>query len=391
MTRRLLVLCERVSNDGGIETYLRTILPALAIAGWKIRVGARVVDDADAYGVPAEQVAWSDEHDDGSATAAARIAEIAREFRPDVIAMHGVLDADVLEAARAAAPRAVYHLHDHRLFCPNGDRVFPQGGGRCRLRMGSACIVHSLVHGCAYGPRPATRELLRRRERVRDAAKTSDAFVVFSGFMRSTARANGIDGPVYVLQPPLEHGWIATAPAPRPQRDVVLFAGRVFKSKGIESLVRALHAIDAARRPLLRIAGDGPDLDRALRLARSLECATQPLGRLDRAALRDAVDDATIVAVPSLSDEPFALVGIEAFGRGRPVAAYAAGGIPEWVGDGGIAVRTGDEPALARAICDLSHAERWLDASSAALAVAARHGVAPHVRELEAAYAGTAS
>ena len=391
MTRRLLVLCERVSNDGGIETYLRTILPALARTGWEIRVAARVVDDPGAYGSPAEQVAWSDEHDDGSAAAAARIAEIANEFRPEVVAMHGVLDARVVEAARAAAPRAVYHLHDHRLFCPNGDRIYPQGGGRCRLRMGAACIIHSLVHGCAYGPRPATRELLRRRERVRDAARTSDAFVVFSGFMRSTARANGIDGTVCVLQPPLEPDWLATAAAPRPQRDVVLFAGRVFKSKGIESLIRALHTIDAARRPLLRIAGDGPDLDRALRLAQSLECATQPLGRLDRGSLRDAIDDATIVAVPSLSDEPFALVGIEAFGRGRPVAAYAAGGIPEWIGDGGIAVPTGDEPALARAICDLSHAERWQEASSAALAVASRHDVAPHVLALEAAYAGTAS
>ena len=391
MTRRLLVLCERVSNDGGIETYLRTILPALAGAEWEIRVAARVVDDPGAYGVPAEQVEWSDEHDDGSAAAAARIGEIAREFRPEVIAMHSVLDARVVEAARAAAPRAIYHLHDHRLFCPNGDRIYPQGGGRCRLRMGSACIIHSLVHGCAYGPRPATRELLRRRERVRDAAKTSDAFVVFSGFMRSTARANGIGGPVCVLQPPLEPGWLAALPTPRPQRDVVLFAGRVFKSKGIESLVRALHEIEAERRPLLRIAGDGPDLDRALRLAQSLECPVQPLGRLDRASLRDAVDDATLVAVPSLSDEPFALVGIEAFGRGRPVAAYAAGGIPEWIGDGGIAVRTGNETALARAICDLTQAERWQEASSAALAVASRHDVGPHVRALEDAYTGSVS
>jgi glycosyltransferase involved in cell wall biosynthesis len=62
-------------------------------------------------------------------------------------------------------------------------------------------------------------------------------------------------------------------------------------------------------------------------------------------------------ALPSLWAEPFGLVGIEAFARGRPVVAYDAGGVRAWLEDGtnGFAVRLGDEAALARAMETLAN------------------------------------
>lgn len=41
-----------------------------------------------------------------------------------------------------------------------------------------------------------------------------------------------------------------------------------------------------------------------------------------------------VLVVPSLWPEPFGLVGIEAQRSGVPVAAFAVGGIPEWLDDG---------------------------------------------------------
>ena len=89
---------------------------------------------AKAYGVPCERIAWSDEHDAPSPEASSRVAVFARTFEPDVSVAHNVLDAGVLAAARTNTPRFVYHLHDHRPFCPNGDRVYPRDGTICTCR-----------------------------------------------------------------------------------------------------------------------------------------------------------------------------------------------------------------------------------------------------------------
>ena len=46
------------------------------------------------------------------------------------------------------------------------------------------------------------------------------------------------------------------------------------------------------------------------------------------------VDQADVVLVPSDRAEPFGLVAIEAFARGRPVVASAGGGLVDIVTDG---------------------------------------------------------
>jgi glycosyltransferase involved in cell wall biosynthesis len=390
---KLLVLCERVDAEGGTESYLRTLLPALRARGDDVRVLARSVEVPQAYGVPCERIAWSDEHDPPSADAAERVAVYAQTFEPDAAIAHNVLDAAVLAAARSNAPRFVYHLHDHRPFCPNGDRLYPQGGGICELAMGPfACGFHALVHGCAYGPRPRTFGLIGIREDVALSIVGADAVISLSAYVSAIAERNGIlRAAARVVAPPLADDAYAESPAPRPPADAVLFAGRVMPSKGARSLVRALALIDEARKPVLRIAGTGPDLDATLGEAEHHGVRVEALGRLDANAMRDAYDRATLVAVPSLWAEPFGLVGIEAFARGRPVAAYAAGGIPEWIGasgGGGVAAARGDEAALARAILSLLDRDAWAAASQSAYRAAQAYRLDAHVDALRAVYRG---
>jgi glycosyltransferase involved in cell wall biosynthesis len=58
----------------------------------------------------------------------------------------------------------------------------------------------------------------------------------------------------------------------------------------------------------------------------------------------EAYRQSACVAYPSRWPEPFGRVGPEAFVRGRPVVAYATGGIPTWLHDGvnGYLVPPGD-------------------------------------------------
>jgi glycosyltransferase involved in cell wall biosynthesis len=393
---KILVLCERVDAEGGTESYLRTLLPALRARGDDVRVLARTVGDAQAYGVPCERIPWSDEHDEPSPEASSRVAVFARTFEPEVCVAHNVLDAGVLAAARTNTPRFVYHLHDHRPFCPNGDRVYPRDGAICSVPMGAtACGLHALTHGCAYGPRPRTFGLIGIREDVRLAVVGAHAVISLSQFMRATAERNGVLASTqHVVAPPLSDASFTDEVLPQPAVDSVLFAGRVMASKGARSLVRALALIDEDRKPVLRIAGDGPDLDATLGEAEYRGVGFEALGRLSAAKLRDAYDAASLVAVPSLWAEPYGLVGIEAFARGRPVVAYDVGGIPEWIASsdgGGIAVAREDEAALARAIVSLLDRSNWAVASQRAFSSSQQYRLDAHVDALRAIYRGGAA
>lgn len=389
---KIAVLCERADAQGGTETYLRSLLPALRARGDDVRVAARSVYDENVYGVPVQAVAWSDEHDPPSDGAAAQVAAFLSSFAPDAVVAHNVLDSGVLAAARCArGARFVYHVHDHRPFCPNGDRLYPQGGGICAVPMGTvACGWHSLRHGCAYGPRARTFGLIAIREAVAHQVARADATIALSRYVAELCVANGVAASrTHVVPPPLADAAFLTGAPERPREDCVLFAGRVMPSKGGRCLVGALSRIASHRRPLLLIAGDGPDLPAVLDDARRRSVRTELLGVV--ADMNGAYDRATLVAVPSLWGEPFGLVGIEAFARGRPVVAYDSGAIPEWLSRGGGAiVARGDEAALADAIERTCRADVWAAASARSLEAAAMYRLDAHVGALRALYAGTA-
>ena len=353
----ILVAAERVGRGGGMERYLDVVLPALIARGVRAHVVAREIDRLP-HGVGGEQFAWADEHDEPSAAARDAVAQRIASLQPDVTVAHNVMDAGVLEALRAA-PRAVYHVHDHRPFCPNGDRVFPRTGRNCTLALGKPCALHAVLDGCAYGPRPRTAQLIRRRERLRDAIAATDAIVVASDYVAQLAASSAVPRERIVTLPlPLPDEAYAGACAAQPPSTAprtVVFAGRVVPQKGLDSLVRALARIDAATRPLLRAFGDGPALADVRTEAARLGVALDAPGAVDAATVRAAIDGAAMVALPSQWAEPFGYVGIEAFARGRPVVAYEGGGIGAWLVDGanGRAVARGDEAALADAIARL--------------------------------------
>ncbi len=340
---RILVAAERLGNVGGMERYLDVVLPALAARGASVHAIAREIG-ATPTGVTAERVGWSDEHDAPDESARAAVDDAVRAFAPDVAVAHNVMDAGVVEALRAA-PRLVYHVHDHRPFCPNGDRLFPRSAGICAQPIGRACAVHSLTDGCAYGPRGRTLELIRRRERLRDAIAAADAIVVASSYMAGVAARNGVPRDRIVeIAPPLAddaYGETDTAGFAR----AIVFAGRVVPQKGLDALVRALRFIPAGRRPLVRVLGDGPALDGARAEAARAGVALDTPGTLDADGVRAAMDASALVAVPSVWAEPFGYVGIEAFARARPVVAFDVGGVRAWLDDGvdGFAVARGNE------------------------------------------------
>jgi glycosyltransferase involved in cell wall biosynthesis len=379
----LTVLLDRAGVAGGAERYWQIVVPALREAGLDVRLIARTVTESRRYGGEVIEIPWGG--DDGIAVpeAAERVRTLLREIGGGIVVTASVFDPAVLDVVRAEADRWIVRIHDHRAFCPNGDRLYPQFSGICDKVAGASCAVGALVRGCMSGPRLASAKHLSNRLAVARRIEKADAVLVSSAYMHASALANHIDPRrVVITPPPLSDRSFVRDVAPRPFRDTILFSGRLTPQKGLRSLVRAIGSVAPSRRPRLLVAGTGDDEAPARALAARLGVEVAWRGWLDMRALRDAIDEATIVAVPSLEAEPFGLVGIEAQARGRPAVAYAVGGIPDWIADAGIAVARGDERALGKAIVDALDADRWTALSIAARRSSERYRLRPHVERM---------
>src|SRR6267378_3779626 len=145
---------------------------------------------------------------------------------------------------------------------------------------------------------------------------------------------------------------------------VVLFAGRLERLKGAETVIRAMAHLAAdwaqPEPPVLLVIGadsqngasesrlSGGEQARLVALAGSLGIAGQVrfLGSVDQPALAGYLSLASVCVVPSYS-ESFGLVALEAAACGTPVVAARVGGLPAIVKDGltGYTI-PGHQPAL---------------------------------------------
>ncbi len=379
----ITVLCDRVGDVGGAERYWETVLPVLASQG-PVSLLTRELNGRAPLGIGVRAIGWGGEDAPPSPDAARLVAEELARDPADVVITASVFDTAVLDAVREHAPRWVVRVHDHRSFCPTGDRVFPQFEAVCSAPMGAACRGATVVRGCVHGPRPSSFRRIADREALRDRIARADGVLVSSEHMRATCIANGIRAErISLTPPPLPDEAFAAAVAPRPRERTLLFASRLTARKGLRSLLRALAQISLAERPRLVVAGEGEDEERAARAQAARDgVAVDWRGHLSAARLRDAIDGADAIAVPSLWPEPFGLVGIEAQARGRPAVAYDVGGIGDWITGAGIAVRRGDEGALAAAIRTVLDDRAWNNLSAAARARAESYRLDGHVERL---------
>jgi glycosyltransferase involved in cell wall biosynthesis len=158
----------------------------------------------------------------------------------------------------------------------------------------------------------------------------------------------------------------------------LIFVGRLVSDKGVDVLIDALGVL-ARRgvRPALTIVGDGPERLPLEQQARDAGVAHQVsfAGRLVGGALVERLNRHRVLVVPSVWQEPFGVVALEAMACGCVPLVARSGGLPDAVGDAGRVFPKGDRDALAKAIDDLLGREASLDAfHAAAPAHLERHG-----------------
>jgi glycosyltransferase involved in cell wall biosynthesis len=248
---------------------------------------------------------------------------------------------------------SVHFVHDHALCCLRESKLLFPSWRPCRFRLGPVCVPC----GSLTGPRPPGRTLpvyaslgAKRRE-VRVVAGLP-AVVVASAFMRDELVQNGVPEasvrviPLFSPLPP--------DPAPPAPDGPILYVGAIFRSKGLDLLIRALARVPGAR---LVVAGDGTKLGACRKLARRLgiEDRVEFRGYARHEDLPALYRSASVCVVPSRWPEPFGLVGLEAMAHGRPVIGFRIGAIPEWLADGetGFLVEPFSTADLARRIASI--------------------------------------
>lgn len=351
MPLRIVQITKDWSPNGGVSTYVRNLSRALQSAGHDV-----AVVHADPHAPPLGSgvrevlaVGFADYAPASAPLRAARVLEELEQLRPDVVHVQGsnnfALEA---ELRRRYSTLKTLHTFD---YCPSDTKFHFAGNRPCQHATGPWCLPRMAYRRCLLDKRPHV--LWRAYRRAVHANRNNAGYariVVASEYVRRQALASGYRPDQIVTLP-----YFTFVPEGRtgtPRADTLLFCGRLAPEKGLGSLLRALERV--ARPWRLVVAGEGRDRRPTQRLAaqRGLLDRVSYIGWADGETLARAYTEAALVVVPSRWPEPFGLVGLEAMAFGRPVVAFASGGIPEWLDDGvtGYLVRPGDLDGLARCL-----------------------------------------
>lgn len=359
---RVLVATEHRGVAGGVETYLRAVLPRLAAAGYDpgVLTADAGADDGITAGCPGIPT-W---------TAGGDVLRELDRWQPDVVYLHGLPDPR-LEAALADRFPTVLFAHNYHGTCVSGTKCHSRPGYEaCHRTLGVGCLAAYLPRGCG-GRNPLTAlRLYRTQRRRRVNLDRYRAVLVASRHMADEYRRHGVGDDrlrVVPLFPP-DVAPDPAPPAPRPRSGRVLFVGRVTPLKGLPHLIAAIPtaAVRLGRPLTLVVAGDGPERAGTEAAARAAGVAAEFLGWVGPGRREAEMRAADVLAVPSVWPEPFGLVGVEAGCVGLPAVGYAIGGIPDWLTPGVSGESApGDRPdpaelaaALVRALADDAHRHR---------------------------------
>ena len=281
---RIVFVNSNRCQEGGVETYLDTVMPALQRAGHEVSLCHEwdLTPERAPIGLPPGSPAWCVARLGLNGTLAA-----VREWRPDVIYSHNIASVELERELLKIAP-AVFFAHAYNGTCISGNKAFKQPVARpCDRRFGWQCLLHFYPRRCG-GLNPVTMLKLYGTQASRlELLKKYRALITHSEHMQAEYIRNGIPAERVSCIPycvePLRSNGAQDPPKPRkrvPESNAswrLAFAGRMDDLKGGLLLLEALPLVrSAARRPVhLVFAGDGPQ-------RKTWEAAAARLNRSER-------------------------------------------------------------------------------------------------------------
>jgi glycosyltransferase involved in cell wall biosynthesis len=282
------------------------------------------------------------------------VAALQRQHRFDAWEIHNVFPAlspAIYQLAIRLQVPIVHYLHNYRLSCVNG--MFLNHGELCHQCIQGnffpafkTCCWRSSRIACGVAGVALSR--IRRLgvfERVL-------AWVALSEAQKKLCARMGMPSErIHVVPHFLDTKDIQAEPIP--ENGYFLFLGRLSEEKGVRFLLDAWRRIGDPDARLV-IAGAGPEEQFLRRRAKELNLRGVDFrGFVSPDQQGPLWRGARALVVPSIWDEPFGLVVLEAWAHGRPVLVSSRGALPEIVADSSAVFSVEDPDGLAAKI-------RWL-------------------------------
>lgn len=322
-------------HAGGIESYVGALLPAMRRAGLEVSFFHEADEPAQRARIDvAAGIAVFSAQSNGVAGALERLSA----WKPDVVYVQGLHDVDTADRLLDVAPSVTF-VHTYAGTCISGTKTHTRPWPvACSRRFGLACLALYLPRGCG-GSNPVTMmRLYRTQQRRRENLMRQAAVITHSEHMKAELVRHGIAAGVVAFPVSVPDLGV---PAPVDVSHDIVFAGRMENVKGGTLLLDALVRVRCELgRPLrVQLNGDGPDRQAWERLAHRVRGRDEQIsiefpGWSDEAQLSARMRASRLLVVPSIWPEPFGSVGMAAARLGVPAAAFAVGGIPQWLHDG---------------------------------------------------------
>lgn len=275
-----------------------------------------------------------------------RIAAALRAACPDVVHFHNtfpLISPSGYAACRAEGVPVVQTLANYRLLCPGANLV--RDGRPCEACVGRAVPWPGVVHRCYRSSGAATAavaSMIAVHRFLGTWVRMVDVFVAPTAF----AARKFVEGGLPAERVRVKPNFVDPDPGPgRHEGGFALFAGRLSKEKGVETLLRAWGRL-GREAPPLKVVGAGP-------LERAAPGGAPPrvefLGWRGRDEVLALMREARLLVFPSECYESFGLALVEAYATGLPVVASRLGAMAELVEDGrtGLLFEAGDADDLA--------------------------------------------
>lgn len=318
---KILVYLEKSDVRGGIEIFAERHVARLRADGHEVKMVSAI--------------------DKRQPTAGRQSAIDFSAF--DEVVVHKCSDVSTLE--KFPPEKTVYYVHDHEPICPRSYAYTPLKHNCTRSGGLWPCIFCAPL--CRNWKNALSRVLSQSRRKRAMAGFRK--LVVISEFMKGRLVANGIPAEKIEVKPPvIRTGETGAEDVTSGRKIDLLYVGQLIRGKGVQLLFAAMARMKTPR--MLDIVGTGNMEPKLKALAAQLGIAGRVRFNGFQSNPQDWMRAAKCVVVPSFWQEPYGLVAAEAVALGRPVVAFAVGGLPEACGGKATLVPPGDIAALADAL-----------------------------------------
>lgn len=269
---------------------------------------------------------------------------LLKQFYPDIAHAHNIygrLSTSVLDLLSEYDIPVVMTLHDYKLLCPNYKML--NDGKICEacesrnfyLSIKKKCHKNSYFASTIYALESYFCSLLKKYSNKIKFFISPSLFMKRKFIQYGWNREQIIYLPNFIRLPDFK-------PKFNPGK-YFLYLGRLSLEKGVLTLIRAFMMIKHTRARLL-VVGQGP-IFKKLEENASKDSRIRFKGYLSGNILKETIQNALAVVVPSEWYENAPMSILESFAYGKPVVGARIGGIPEMIDEGinGFLFESGNE------------------------------------------------